>query len=156
MALSTLLPFLLLLSTPSTTSTPIPLALTPRAGGPAFQPLAPSCTLTNPIPPNTTNQKPCPTISLTHGIYSSYFLTPQYTSEQKATNCYEQCHGFTGCVAAVMADQVPTPSGYYGSEGGELVTACLFFNQTLTRQDFVEAEQGEYIGVYAGNIHCTE
>ena len=58
-------------------------------------------------------------------------------------------------MAALLAQQVPTPKGYYGGAGGDLMTACLFFNRTVGAEgDWVKAPEGQYLRERVANIEC--
>ena len=46
------------------------------------------------------------------------------------------------------------PEGYFGAKGGELVSACLLFDEVITLGDFVEAEAGQWVDERAGSIRC--
>ncbi|RMY81806.1 hypothetical protein D0864_08207 [Hortaea werneckii] len=144
---------LLLLSvlTPlSTTATPI----APRAGGPTFSPIPKNCTITNQLPTTNTNTsshlpssgwKLPANFTDTHELYSSYFSQPFYTPAEQALHCQQQCYGFGErgtCKAVLLGYNVPTPKGYYGTEGGELATACLLYDVFLEEGMFVPAPKG--------------
>lgn len=46
------------------------------------------------------------------------------------------------------------PEGYFGAKGGELVSACLLFDQYLTSEDFESAVEGQWVDERAGSIRC--
>ena len=155
-----------LLAALSTTASPI----APRAGGPTFEPIPKNCTITNRLPTNTTS--PTNTNATTilpsgwklpsnftqnHEIYSSYFSQPFYTPAEQALHCQQQCYGFSErgtCKAVLLGYNVPTPEGYYGTEGGELATACLLYDVFLAAGMFVPAPQGQFVNETASNVDC--
>ena len=49
---------------------------------------------------------------------------------------------------------MPVPKGYYGSPGGQLETACLFFARTLTDEDFTTAPEGQASNAFAWGLEC--
>jgi hypothetical protein len=138
------------------------------AGGPVAKPIPSTCTLTNPLiqhntskcttnnSTNTSGYKPSLTFTSTHFLYESYFTLPT-PAEELWTQCSQQCYGYGeegDCKSAVFANEVPVPEGYYGAEGGELVSACLLFDEWLEVEDFEGTEEGEWVGVRAGSIRC--
>ncbi|CBX90641.1 hypothetical protein IAQ61_002132 [Plenodomus lingam] len=128
-----------------------------RAGGPAIVPVPSSCSVNSPLPtPADSSYLPAPA---TDGdiLYSAFY--PSYTTNktEMAENCLFQCYGYgnhTECKTAYWAENVPTPSGYYGTPGGDLSTACIFFTRPLSASDFVVAPVGQATDAYAGNIAC--
>lgn len=134
-----------------------------RAGGPGFVPIPANCSVPNPLPPtssgpatnySTNSLSPSPAVVNASQIYSYFLPLPDYESmHQRWEGCLEQCNGLDGCVAAFMADLVPTPEGYYGTPGGVLERACLMFDRALTECDFVTVQEG-YVNATAGNIEC--
>ncbi|KAI6850927.1 hypothetical protein KC332_g420 [Hortaea werneckii] len=155
-----------LLTALSTTASPI----APRAGGPTFSPIPENCTITNPLPANTTTPTATNTTTLlpsgwklptnftdTHELYSSYFSQPFYTPAEQALHCQQQCYGFGErgtCKSVLLGYNVPTPEGYYGTEGGELATACLLYDVFLEEGIFVPAPKGQYVNETASNVDC--
>jgi len=139
------------------------------AGGPIAKPIPSTCTITNPLTHNvnttschnsTANTnggyKPTQAFTSNHTLYEAYFDLPDPT-EELWTQCSQQCYGYGeegDCKSAVFAQEVPVPEGYYGAEGGELVSACLLFDEHLTAKDFEEAVEEEWIDERAGNIRC--
>ncbi|OCL04362.1 hypothetical protein AOQ84DRAFT_119457 [Glonium stellatum] len=162
LALSSLLLLTLTTAIP-TPSTPHHLA---RAGGPIAKPIPANCTLTSPLPTTTStsasntstttnNYAPAPNTT-SSSVYSAYY--PPASTNQTAlfTQCLEQCYGFGTpgtCVAAYLAGNVPAPP-LFGSPGGQLETACLMFNRSLTAADFVLAPAGTYTGALSADIFC--
>ncbi|GAB1728735.1 hypothetical protein NU195Hw_Modified_104t1 [Hortaea werneckii] len=150
----------------STTATPI----APRAGGPTFSPIPKNCTITNQLPTtNTTSSTGTNTTTLTsgwklpanftniHELYSSYFSQPFYTPAEQALHCQQQCYGFGErgtCKSVLLGYNVPTPKGYYGTEGGELTTACLLYDVFLEEGMFVPAPVGQFVNEMASNLDC--
>ncbi|KAI6803317.1 hypothetical protein KC363_g6028 [Hortaea werneckii] len=144
--------------------------IAPRAGGPTFEPIPKKCTITNRLPTNTTSSTSTNTTTLLpsgwklpanftdcHEIYSSYFSQPFYTAAEQALHCQQQCYGFGErgtCKAILLGYNVPTPEGYYGTEGGELATACLFYDVFLDDTMFVPAPLGQYVNETASNVDC--
>ncbi|KAI6851397.1 hypothetical protein KC332_g213 [Hortaea werneckii] len=149
-----------------TTATPV----APRAGGPTFEPIPKNCTITDQLPTNTPFPNGTNTTTLLpsgwklpanftgcHEIYSSYFSQPFYTPAEQALHCQQQCYGFGErgtCKAILLGYNVPTPEGYYGTEGGELATACLLYDVFLEEAMFVPAPQGQYVNETAINLNC--
>lgn len=144
---------------------PLLTAATPikaRAGGPAFVPIPANCTVINPLPhascgtANVNGFMPAANFSSSNLIYSSYFDGFLSQSAQ-ADDCLEQCNGYGDpgeCKSALVAYNVPTPKGYYGTAGGVLETACLLYGAYFTPNDFVTAPAGQYVNETAGNIYC--
>ena len=129
----------------------------PRAGGPAITPIPSNCTVTDPMPNGcSTSYLPA---SAAHDdiLYSSYYPSFSSNKTEMARQCLQQCYGYgyhVECKTAYWAENVVVPKGYYGTEGGQLSTACLMFNRTLTSEDFVPAPEGQGTGSFAGNIAC--
>lgn len=124
--------------------------LTPRAGGPAIVPIPSDCKTTNPLP-STSGNKPTPDT-----LYTQFISSGESTSKQAQT-CFEQCYGFGtpgSCKAAVFALNVPTPKGYYGTEGGVLEASCMMFSDYLDESQFEAAPAGQYTNETAMNIYC--
>ena len=139
-----------------------PIAVRAGAGGPTPKPIPSTCTLTNPLPHSncssaaTSNYKPTSNFTSTHTLYASYFDLPTPTSELWE-QCSQQCYGYGDegeCKSAVLAHDVPTPEGYYGGSGGELMIACLMFDEYLTPKNFHKVE-GEWSDVRAGSLYCS-
>lgn len=154
-----------LLTTLSTTASPI----APRAGGPTFEPIPQNCTITNQLPTNTTSPTATNATTLPsgwklpsnftacHEIYASYFSQPFYTPAEQALHCQQQCYSFSTrgtCKAVLLGYNVPTPEGYYGTEGGKLATACLLYDVFLEEGMFVPAPQGQFVNETASNVDC--
>jgi hypothetical protein len=71
--------------------------------------------------------------------------------------CLEQCYGYgtsTECHSAYWAENIPVPAGYYGSPGGQLETACIFYTRALTAADLEAAPEGQGTSSFARNIAC--
>jgi hypothetical protein len=167
--LHTLLPLLAL-------ADPITVRAGAGAGGPVPKPIPSTCTITDPLPHSnctttnttTTNLKPTLNFTELHTLYAAYFSLPTPASELW-TQCSEQCYGYGErsersedgeqgdegqCKSAVLAYDVPTPKGYYGGAGGELVIACLLFDGEIGVGDWEKAAEGEWNMVRAGNLRC--
>lgn len=137
------------------------------AGGPIAKPIPSTCTITNPLPQNTTNwdinnttntsgYMPSLVFTSTHLLYEAYFDLPT-PPEQLWTQCRQQCYGYgeeRDCKSVVLAYEVPVPEGYYGAKGGELAMGCLMFDEYIMLEDFEEAVEGQWVGERAGSIHC--
>jgi hypothetical protein len=145
----------------SLTISATPIALRAGAGGPTPKPIPFTCTLANPLPHSNcstttiSNYKPTSNFTSTHTLYASYFDLPTPTSELWE-QCSQQCYGYGEegeCKSAVLAHDVPTPEGYYGGPGGELMIGCLMFDEYLTPNDFEKVE-GQWNNVKAGNLKC--
>ncbi|KAK4969895.1 hypothetical protein LTR66_011620 [Elasticomyces elasticus] len=134
----------------------------PRAGGPSFVPIPPSCNVTNPLPctANTTRisgYMPSSNFTSNHQLYSFYLLASQLNSTAQFQGCLQQCNGFGTpgtCKAALLAYDVPTPADFFGTQGGVLEIACFMYSKFLSRGDFVKAPNGTYVDERAGNIRC--
>lgn len=126
----------------------------PRAGGPAIVPIPSTCTVTSPLPRGPdTSYLPTSTAILYNAYYPSFTTNRTAMAEQ----CLQQCYGYgyhTECKTAYWADNVVVPEGYYGTPGGQLSTACLFFSEALSEIDFVVAPAGQGTDALAGNIVC--
>lgn len=137
----------------------------PRAGGgPMPKPIPSNCTITNALPHTATECRSAsingwmPRINFTntHLLYAAYFDVPQ-TAEELWKTCSEQCYGYGyegDCKSVILAQDVPTPKGYYGTLGGELLTACLLFGQSITPNDFEMAQVGQWVNETAWSIYC--
>ncbi|KAF2152013.1 hypothetical protein K461DRAFT_160613 [Myriangium duriaei CBS 260.36] len=147
------------------TLTPLITALVvPRAGGPSFNPIPADCTVPNPLPCtsgqppqnySSTNILPSTSVVTAHRIYQYYLPLPDYESmANRWEGCLEQCNGLSGCVAAFMADGVPTPAGWFGTAGGDRDRACWMFNATLAEGDFTAVGAEGTGNATAGNIVC--
>ncbi|ORY00658.1 hypothetical protein BCR34DRAFT_494420 [Clohesyomyces aquaticus] len=140
------------------TALPTSSKLDARAGGPAIVPIPSSCAVTNPYPTASSSSQtytPGPSADNARGYYAYYPAFSDIDSMQ--LQCLEQCYGYGNkgdCVSAFWAQNLPVPDGYYGSTGGPLMTGCLFFNRTLTPEDFVVAPEGQATTPYARNIQC--
>ena len=134
----------------------------PRAGGPIAKPIPSTCTIKNPFShtnctsTNTSGYKPSLAFTSAHTIYDAYYTLPT-PAEELWTQCSQQCYGYGeegDCKSAVFANEVPVPEGYFGAKGGELVSACLLFDQYLTSEDFESAVEGQWVDERAGSIRC--
>ena len=56
----------------------------------------------------------------------------------------------------ILAYDVPMPKGYHGGSGGELMIACLMFDQFLAADNFEAAPEGQWLDIMAGNLHCKQ
>ena len=133
-----------------------------RAGGPVALPIPANCTTINPMPhancgtANTNGYMVNSDFTTASLLYSAYFeqnLSPSAQAEQ----CFEQCNGYGNpgqCKSALLAYQVPTPKGYYGTPGGVLEIACLMYTDYLDPNQFVAAPEGQYLNATAVNIYC--
>ena len=86
-----------------------------------------------------------------------YYENSAISPKEAAKQCKQQCYGYgeTGeCKSSFFALEVPTPEGYMGTAGGELMNGCLMFTQFLDPEDFVAAEDGQYLNAKAANIDC--
>jgi len=136
---------------------PVPAIL---AGGPAIVPIPSNCTVTN-LAPTTgqmRNESYIPTLDASNDIlYSAYYPSPTTNATQMSLQCLQQCHGYgdgSQCKTAFWADKMPVPKGYYGSPGGQLENACLFFARTLTDEDFTAAPEGQASNAFAWGLEC--
>ncbi|KAF1828577.1 hypothetical protein BDW02DRAFT_643382 [Decorospora gaudefroyi] len=143
-----------ILAATATLSTALPTTpISPRAGAPYIIPIPPTCTITNPLPP-CPSSIPAPT---TQTLYTAYYPSFTTNTTAMALQCLQQCYGYgnhTQCKSAFWAENMVTPQGYYGSQGGQLQTACLLFGRELKAGDFVGAPEGQGTGGVAGNIFC--
>lgn len=133
-------------------------------GGPIPKAIPSNCTITNALP-HTANGcgfasingwMPRTNFTTTHLLYSAYFDLPE-SAVELWKRCSEQCYGYGDegqCKSVVLAQNVPTPEGYYGTAGGELRTACLLFEQHITPNDFEKAQAGQWVNETAGGIYC--
>lgn len=133
-----------------------------RAGGPAATPIPSTCTVINPLPKascgtgNVNGYMPSSNFTAANSLYQAYFSSSLSVSDQW-TQCSEQCYGYGTpgtCKSALLAYNVPTPEGYYGTAGGDLETACLLYSAYLSPNDFVRAPAGQYMNATAGDIFC--
>ncbi|KAH9883194.1 hypothetical protein J1614_000050 [Plenodomus biglobosus] len=128
-----------------------------RAGGPAIVPIPKACTVTSPLPITTgTSYFPAPATEIDI-LYSAYYTSFTTNKTAMAEQCLQQCYGYgyhTECKTAYWAENVPTPAGYFGTPGGGLSTACVFFTRALSADDFVLAPAGQATDAFAGNIAC--
>jgi hypothetical protein len=133
-----------------------------RAGGPAAVAIPSKCTTINPLPHahcgigNINGYAVNPKFSNSSALFSSY-----YTATASVTDasdfCFKQCYGFGNkgdCKSAVFAYNVPTPKGYYGTAGGDLMNACLMYKNYLSPLDFVTAETAQWTNATAVSIYC--
>lgn len=136
--------------------------LVDRAGGPAVKPIPDTCTLSDPHTQSTTPSSdpsaflPAASVKSVE-LYAAYYPSPSSNKTQLAQQCLEQCYGYgtsTECKGAFWAENVPVPAGYYGSAGGQLETACVFYTRALTGGDFEAAPEGQGTSAYARNIAC--
>ncbi|KAK5163272.1 uncharacterized protein LTR77_010858 [Saxophila tyrrhenica] len=137
--------------------------LVERAGGPASVPVPASCAVINPLPfancgsSNVDGYKPNPDFVTDHLLYQAYFTSGQSQAED-AQQCKEQCFGYGNpgqCKSSFIANQVPTPKGYYGTKGGQLETGCLLFDEYLSPLDFISSKAGRYVNATATDIYCS-
>ncbi|KAK4966013.1 hypothetical protein LTR28_003357 [Elasticomyces elasticus] len=152
----------------------------PRAGGPSFVPVPPSCNVTNPLPhtANTTSisgYMPSSNFTSNHQLYSFYLAASRVNSTAQFqgwcakhrlslielltpdVDSLQQCNGFGTpgtCKSALLAYDVPTPAGFFGTQGGVLEIACFMYSKFLCWSDFVKAPNGTYVNERAGNIRC--
>lgn len=156
----------LLLTLPLTSSTPLPLHLHPRAGGPAIKSIPPTCTITNPLSnltsptsSNATTATWAPLDSTRASQVYAYYLPEPYWQNASTVwaQCLQQCYGYgnTGdCRAAVMAYDVPAPS-LHGAPAGQLEIACLMFGRAIGEADFGRPRsEGTWTDLRAGVIEC--
>lgn len=145
------------LSPISALPTPIPAVL---AGGPAAVPVPENCTVTNLTPTlgHMRNESYIPTADARNDIlYSAYYPSSSTNATAKSLQCLQQCHGYgdgSQCKTAFWAEKMPVPKGYYGSPGGQLDTACLFFTWKLSDVDFEAAPKGQALNAFAWSIQC--
>ena len=122
------------------------------AGGPMPKPIPSTCDIRNPLPHSncsitttTSSYKPASTFVSNHTLYGSYFDLPT-PAEELWEQCSQQCYGYGDageCKSAILAYDVPTPMGYHGGSGGELMIACLMFDQFLVASNFEVAPKGQ-------------
>jgi len=137
-------------------ASPVMTKVKPRAGGPIAQPIPSTCTVTNPLPSPIAAETYIPNANDVL-LYSAYYSSPSSNKTALAEQCLQQCYGYGNkgeCRTAYWAENVPVPAGYYGSPGGQLSTACLFYNETLVTTDFLVAPEGQATTPFAGNIQC--
>ena len=75
-----------------------------------------------------------------------------------SVSCLEQCYGYgnsTECRGVYWSDSFPTPEGYYGSPGGQIQSACIFYTRPLTEKDLEAAPEGQGLNAFARNIACS-
>jgi len=138
---------------------PTPAVLAPRAGGPAIVPIPETCRVATPLPiakEGSTSYLPSPA-SGSDILYSAYYPSFSPNKTAMAQQCAQQCYGYgnhTECKTAYWAEKVVVPAGYYGTPGGQLSTACLFFTRPLSAADFTVAPAGQATGAFAGTIAC--
>lgn len=123
-----------------------------QAGGPSIIPIPSSCNVTNPLP-YSDGYMPSANFTSANVVYSAYYDSPGEPSAV-AQQCFEQCHGLSGCKSAFSGYQIPTPKGYYGTAGGELEIGCIMFGTFMAPGDFVPAPEGQYQNSSAANISC--
>lgn len=150
-----------LLTTFATLTSALPATLTRRAGGPAIKPIPSTCTLSDPYPQSTSTSAPPSFLPAAAAksveLYAMYYPSPSTNTTQMAEQCLQQCYGYgtsTECHAAFWAENVAVPAGYYGSPGGNLETACIFYTRALTEADLEVAPEGQGTEAYARNIAC--
>lgn len=131
-----------------------------RAGGPAALPIPPNCTVIDIAPAlgKMHNQSYIPTPSANFDLlYSAYYPSYSKNITAMSLHCLQQCYGYGGgsqCKAAFWAEEMVVPAGYYGSTGGQLETACLFYSRGLEEQDFVDAPESQGSKAFAWNLKC--
>ena len=133
------------------------------AGGPMPKPIPSTCQITNPLRHSncsttapTSGYQPAPTFASKHTLYESYFALPT-PAEELWEQCSQQCYGYGDageCKSVILAYDVPTPKGYYGGSGGELMTVCLMFDQFLIADNLEVAPEGQWFDVRAGDLNC--
>ena len=133
------------------------------AGGPMLKPIPSTCDITNPLPlsncsitTTTSGYKPASTFASNYTLYGSYFDLPT-PADELWEQCSQQCYGYGDageCKNVILAYDVPTPKGYYGGSGGELMNACFMFDQYLVADNFEAAPEGQWLDVRVGNLHC--
>ncbi|KAF2489300.1 hypothetical protein BU16DRAFT_544696 [Lophium mytilinum] len=137
-------------------SKPISKPLTPRAGGPAFTPIPATCpvytVLPVPLSSSPPRYAPLASVDTSNQVYAAYWDPSSTNDTDVYIGCLEQCNGFSGCKAAYIAWDVPTPAGYYGTPGGDLMTGCLMYNRTLVVGDFGVAKEGTHRDGRMGNL----
>lgn len=133
----------------TTLANPLPTVV---AGGPAIIPIPSSCTIYNPLR-YLDGYMPSPDFKDANLAYNAYFDTEREPSAV-ALQCFQQCHGLSGCKSAFYGTRIPTPEGYYDSPGGYLTNGCIMFTEYLAPRDFVPAPQGQYCNISAANIFC--
>ncbi|KAH8706135.1 hypothetical protein GQ44DRAFT_777799 [Phaeosphaeriaceae sp. PMI808] len=128
-----------------------------RAGGPAIVPIPSTCSVTNPLPASSSSSFiPAPFMANAL-LYSAYYPSFSTNTTAMAEQCLQQCYGYgyhVECNAAFWAENLIVPSGYFGTEGGQPATGCLFFNKTLSISDFINAPEGQATDAFARNIVC--
>lgn len=135
-----------------------------RAGGPMAEPITSNCTVINPLPHaacgigNVDGYMPSAAFNYSHLLYEAFYES--FGSVDDAwMQCSEQCYGFGTpgqCKSVLLAYSVPTPPGYYGTAGGVLETACIFYTHHISPNDFVAAALGQYANETVGNIYCPK
>lgn len=131
-----------------------------RAGGPAIVPIPSTCTVTNPMPADSSDSGVFyqPTVATNPDIlYYAYYPSFSTNKTAMAEQCLQQCYGYgyhTECKTAFWAENLVVPAGYYGTPGGQLETGCIFFTRALTVADFTEAPEGQATSAFAGTIAC--
>lgn len=132
--------------------------IVPRAGGPIAKPIPSTCTVTDPIPSLTPGQGALPLPSTNNALlYSAYYPSPSENKTEMAEQCFQQCYGYgdsTECKTAFWAENVVVPAGYYGGPGGYNMTACLFYNETLTTEEFDITDGSQGTTPAAADIQC--
>jgi hypothetical protein len=129
-----------------------------RAGGPAFTPIPSTCpvytVLPVPLSSSPPHYAPLASVDASNQVYAAYYEPASSNDTSVYIGCLEQCNGLSGCKAAYIAWDVPTPKGYYGTPGGDLMTACLMYNRTLVVADFEVAGSGTHRDARMGNLSC--
>ncbi|KAF2999893.1 hypothetical protein E8E13_008405 [Curvularia kusanoi] len=155
--LSTMLLSASVLPFTSAVPAPVPAIL---AGGPAIVPIPSNCTIKN-LAPTTTqmnNESYIPTPDANNDLlYSAYYPAPTTNATHMSLQCLQQCHGYgdgSQCKTAFWAEKMSVPKGYYGSPGGQLETACLFFTRELQDEDFTAGPAGQALNAFAWSIQC--
>jgi hypothetical protein len=143
----------------ATLTSALPTTLSERAGGPSIKPIPASCKLTNPYAKTASAPSDFMPAASAKSVqlYAAYYPSPSSNTTQMAQQCLEQCYGYgtsTECKGAFWAENVPVPAGYYGSPGGQLETACVFYTRALTAVDLEKAPAGQGTSAYARNIAC--
>ncbi|KAF2805539.1 uncharacterized protein BDZ99DRAFT_574459 [Mytilinidion resinicola] len=147
-----------LLTTTTALALPLHNPLAPRAGGPAYTPIPATCPVYTVLPVSLSSSPPhyapLASVDAANQVYAAYWDPASTNDTDLYIGCLEQCNGLSGCKAAYIAWEVPTPAGYYGTPGGELMTGCLMYNRTLVAGDFGAAKEGTHRDGRMGNLSC--
>lgn len=143
----------------ATLTSALPSSLTKRAGGPAVKPIPSTCKVSSAYEQSSSAPSDfLPAASAKSAeLYAAYYPSFTTNTTQMSQQCLEQCYGFgtsTECKGSFWAENVPVPAGYYGSAGGQLETACVFYTRALTEDDMEAAPKGQGTSASARNIAC--